>query len=56
MKEDKSIKFANLLKKRKQLSNANKKNTKTVSANDPQLMDVINKFNESKEYKKLGKM
>ncbi|MBQ8892425.1 MAG: hypothetical protein IJ068_06160 [Bacilli bacterium] len=55
MKEDKSVKFANLLKKRNKLSAANKKNTKTVSANDPQLMDIINKFNESEEYKKIVK-
>lgn len=56
MKEEKSIKFADLLKKRKQLSEANKNNTKTVSSNDPQLIDVIKNFNEAREYKMLRKM
>lgn len=56
MDKEKSIKFANLLKKRKQLSKANKNNTKTVSSNDPQLIDTLKNFNESKEYKLLRKM
>lgn len=51
MKEEKNIKFADLLKKRKELSEANKKNIKTISSEDPQLMDVLKNFNESKEYK-----
>ena len=50
MKEQKNIKFADLLKKRKQLSEANKKNIKTISLEDPQLMDVLKNFNESEEY------
>lgn len=56
MNDEKNVKFANLLKKRKQLSEANKKNVKNVSSNDPQLMDVLKNFNESKEYKLLRKM
>ena len=56
MKDEKSMKFANLLKKRKKISEANKKNTKTISSNDSQLIDIIKNFNESKEYKMLRKM
>lgn len=51
MNKEKGIKFENLLKRRKQLSEANKNNTKTVSSNDPQLVDVLKNFNELKEYK-----
>ena len=50
MEKNDSIKFANLLKKRKQLAKSNKKNTKNISLKDPQLMDVLKNFNESKEY------
>lgn len=56
MKEEKSIKFADLLKRRKQLSEANKNNAKAISSKDPQLIDIIKNFNEAKEYKMLRKM
>ena len=56
MNGEKNIKFANLLKKRKKLSETNKKNTKNVTSNDPQLIDVLKNFNESEEYKLLRKM
>ena len=55
MKEEKGIKFADLLRKRRQLSEAKKKNTKIVSTSDPQLMDILKNFNESKDYKLLKK-
>lgn len=51
MKEEKNIKFAELLKKRSLLSEAKKKNTKIISSSDPQLMDILKNFNESKDYK-----
>lgn len=55
MKEEKNIKFAELLKKRSLLSEAKKKNTKIISSSDPQLMDILKNFNESKDYKSLKK-
>lgn len=55
MKDNKKNIFAALLKKRKKLSNANKDNIKTISLKDPQLMDIIKNFNESKEYEILNK-
>lgn len=55
MKEEKNIKFAELLKKRSLLSEAKKKNAKIISSSDPQLMDILKNFNESKDYKSLKK-
>lgn len=49
IKENKIL-FEELLKKREQLSKQNKKKQK-VSGNDVQLIDVIENFNEYKEYK-----
>ena len=51
MKNNKDIKFIDLIKKRRELSKDNKKNIKNVSSNDPQLIDMIDNFNEGKEYK-----
>ena len=51
MKEEKNIKFAELLKKRSLLSEAKKKNTKIISSSDSQLMEILKNFNESKDYK-----
>ena len=51
MKNNRDIKFIDLIKKRRELSKDNKKNIKNVSSKDPQLMDMIDNFNEGKEYK-----
>lgn len=53
MEKEKKLKFAELLKKRMQLSSANKEKIHTISTDDPQLIDVLEKFNESKDYKML---
>ena len=50
---EKKLKFAELLKKRMQLSSANKEKIHTISTDDPQLIDVLENFNESKNYKML---
>ena len=36
-----------------QLSSANKEKIHTISTDDPQLIDVLENFNESKDYKML---
>ena len=51
MKNNKDIKFIDLIKKRRELSKNNKKNIKNVSSKDPQLIDMIDNFNDGKEYK-----
>lgn len=56
MKNNKDIKFIDLIKKRRDLSKNNKKNIKNVSSKDPQLIDMIDNFNEGKEYKLLKKI
>lgn len=56
MEKEKKLKFAELLEKRKKLSNANKEKIHTISTNDPQLIDVLKNFNESKEYAMLKKL
>lgn len=56
MKNNKDIKFTDLIKKRRELSKNNKKNIKNVSSKDPQLIDMIDNFNEGKEYKLLKKI
>ena len=53
MEKEKKLKFAELLKKRMQLSSANKEKIHTISTDDPQLIDVLENFNESKDYKML---
>lgn len=44
MKEEKNIKFAELLKKRSLLSEAKKKNTKIISSSDPPTYGYFEKF------------
>ena len=56
MKNNKDIKFIDLIKRRRELSKDNKKNIKNVSSKDPQLIDMIDNFNEGKEYKLLKKI
>ena len=56
MKNNKDIKFIDIIKKRRELSKNNKKNIKNVSSKDPQLIDMIDNFNEGKEYKLLKKI
>lgn len=56
MKNNKDIKFIDLIKKRRELSKNNKKNIKNVSSKDPQLIDMVDNFNEGKEYKLLKKI
>ena len=56
IKPNKNIKFIDLIKRRRELSKDNKKNIKNVSSKDPQLIDVIDNFNEGKEYKLLKKI
>lgn len=51
MKNNKDIKFIDLIKKRRELSKDNKKNIKNVSSKAPQLIDMIDNFNVGKEYK-----
>lgn len=53
MEKEKKLKFAELLKKRMQLSSANKEKIHAISTDDPQLIDVLENFNESKDYKML---
>ena len=51
MKNNKDIKFIDLIKKRRELSKDNKKNIKNLSSKYPQLIDMIDNFNGGKEYK-----
>lgn len=55
MKKDNKFKFAKLLEKRHELSKKNKKRVSVVSSNDPQLMDILNNFNEVRDYKSVYK-
>ena len=51
MKNNKDIKFIDLIKKRRELSKDNKKNIKNLSSKYPQLIDMIDNFNGGTEYK-----
>ena len=51
MKNNKDIKFIDLIKKRRELSKDNIKNIKNLSSKYPQLLDMIDNFNGGKEYK-----
>ena len=51
MKNNKDIKFIDLIKKRRELSKDNKKNIQNLSSKYPQLIDMIDNFNGGKEYK-----
>ncbi len=53
MGNDKNKTFINLLKKRREMSGVAKSKKNTISKNDPQLVDLLKNFNESKEYKIL---
>lgn len=53
MKEKEKQIFENLLKERKRLSKINKENKKSISSDDIQLMDMIDSFNESDDYKEM---
>lgn len=55
MKKDNKLKFAKLLEKRRELSKKNQKRISNVSSNDPQLVDILNNFNEGKDYKSVYK-
>lgn len=52
MKNEQELKFDNILKEREKLSKMNNKKN-TVSKDDAQLIDLLENFNETDEYKEM---
>ena len=55
MEKNKNLKFIELLKKRRQLSITNVDKINRALINDFQLKDLVENFNESKQYELLEK-